>query len=282
MNRYLIFAAAAVLAGGCAIAQEGRFERTLTAGGPLQLDVETDAGGIVVTAGPAGTIQIRGILKAQTGWLNGGGDVEARIRRIEQNPPIVQSGTAVRVGHLGRGELRGISMRLEITAPPQTRLRARADSGGIRVEGIQGPVDVKTDSGGVHARNIGSDVNAETDSGGVRLQNVRGTVFARADSGGVEALEIAGNIDVATDSGGLRLGQTKAGTIRARTDSGGAMVRLARDAGYDVRAVAGSGRVSVADLAVRGTLSRHHAEGKVRGGGPLVDVQAGSGHVTVE
>ena len=285
MHRYLTLAAAALLAGGCAIAQEGRFERTLSVNGPLNLDVETDAGGIVVNAGPAGSIQIRGILKpSQSGWLSGAafGDVGERIRRIESHPPIVQNGGTVRVGHLSRSETRGIQMRIEITAPPQTRLLARADSGGIRVDGIQGPADLKTDSGGVRARNIGADVRAATDSGGIHVEGVRGSVHARADSGGIEAYNVAGAIDAETDSGGLHLGQTKADTIRARTDSGGAEIKLARASGYDVRAVSDSGHVSVSELTVRGTLSRHRAEGRVRGGGPLVDVQVGSGHVSVE
>ncbi len=283
MHRLTTLAAIILLAAGFVFGQEGKFERTLSVSGSLDLDVETDSGGIVVTAGSAGTIQVRGILKAQNGWLSGvTGDIAGRIRRLEQNPPIIQTGNSVRVGHLPNGELRGISMRLEITAPPQTKLRARADSGGIRVEGIQGPVDIQTDSGGVQARNIGSDVRATTDSGGVHVENVRGSVYARADSGGIDALEVAGGIDVQTDSGGLRLTQTKPDTIRAKTDSGGADIKLAHSSGYDIRASSDSGRVSVAELTVRGTISRNHAEGKVRGGGPLVDVRVGSGHVSID
>ena len=272
-----------LLAVTLTFAQEGKFERTLNVSGVVDLDLITDSGGIVVTPGPPGAVHIRGILKGQNGWFNGGaGDLEGRIRRLEQNPPIHQTGNTVQVGQTARNELRGISMRLEITTPPDTKLRARADSGGIRVDGIKGPVDCHTDSGGVEARNIGSEVRAGTDSGGIHIRNVNGPVYARADSGGIEALEVAGSIDVQTDSGGIRLAQTKPDVIRAKADSGGAHVRLASNAGYDVRASADSGRVNVADVVVRGTISKHRTEGKVRGGGPLVDVHVSSGTVTVE
>jgi hypothetical protein len=281
--KYTHLIAAGCFAASLLAAQEGKFERTLNVSGMVDLDAMTDAGGITVTAGPAGSVHIRAILKAHREWMGGGGaDVEARIRRLEQNPPIHQTGNSIQVGHVGKGELRGISMRLEIATPPNTKLRARADSGGIRVDGIQGPVDIQTDSGGLEARNILSDVRAQTDSGGIHIRNVQGAAYARADSGGIEALDVAGNIDVQTDSGGIRLGQTKPGTIHAKADSGGAQVKLVSGAGYDVRASSDSGRVNVADITVRGNISRNHMEGKVRGGGPLVDVHVGSGTVTIE
>lgn len=275
---------ASILATGLVFAQEGRFERTLNTSGVVDLELLTDSGGIEVTSAPGNSVRVRGILKAHTGsWFTGGAaDVESRIRRIEQNPPIVQTGNTIRVGHLDKGMLRGISMRLEIVTPQTTKLRARADSGGIRVDGIQGPIDCHTDSGGVRVQNVGSEVRVSTDSGGIHVQRVQGPVYARADSGGIEATEIAGSIDVQTDSGGLRLAQTRADSIRARADSGGAHVRLAPSAGYDIKAASDSGRVSVSDVTVHGVIDRKHTEGKVRGGGPLVDVKVGSGTVTVE
>ena len=257
--------AACVLTTGLTFAQEGRFERTLSVSGNVDLDVVTDAGGIVVTPGPAGSIQIRGILKAQRGWMGGSSaDIEARIRRLEQNPPVHQSGNTIQAGHVAKDALRGISMRLEIVSPPNTKVHARADSGGIRVEGMRGPVDCQTDSGGIHIR------------------NVQGPVYARADSGGIEALEVAGSIDAQTDSGGIHLAQTKPDSIRAKADSGGAHVKLVSGAGYDVRASADSGSVNVSDITAHGTISRNHMEGKVRGGGPLVDVHTSSGTVTID
>jgi hypothetical protein len=113
--------------------------------------------------------------------------VESRIRELEAHPPIVQNGNSIRVEVRDRSLLRGISMRLEVETPPDSRLRARADSGGIDVRGIKGPVECHTDSGGIHASEIDSEVRATADSGGIHIRRVNGPVYAHADSGGIEA-----------------------------------------------------------------------------------------------
>lgn len=246
----------------------------------MDLDLATDAGGIYVIPGPAGSVRIRGILKAGGNWFNNG-DVERRIRELEAHPPIEQAGNSIRVAVRDRSLLRGIAMRLEIEAPLESRLRARADSGGIEVRGIKGPIDCKTDSGGIRASEIGGEVRAAADSGGIHIRRVNGPVYAHGDSGGIEALEIAGSVDAGADSGGVRISQSTPAPVKARTDSGGVDITLARTSGYDIRARAGSGRVTAADVTVSGMISRHEVNGRLRGGGPLVDVSADSGNVDI-
>ncbi len=279
MKSLLLVVATGVI--GLAQTPEGKFERTLSVSGPVSLDLATDSGGIWVRPGAAGTVQIRGILKGSR--MGNRSEIERRIRALEQDPPIEQRGNTVRVGHVTEaGLLRGVSMRLEILTPPDSRLLAQADSGGIQVEGIRGPVDAKADSGGIGAADIGSEVRATTDSGGIHIRNVQGPVFARADSGGIEAEGVAGTIDAATDSGGVRLSQTTPAPIRVRADSGGATIRLAPEGGYDISVASDSGRITVPEISVRGTTSRNRVEGRIRGGGPLVDVHVDSGNVRIE
>jgi DUF4097 and DUF4098 domain-containing protein YvlB len=276
-----LFALFAISLGLChAQRAEGSFERILSVTGFVDLDLTTDAGGIHVTSGPPGTVRIRGILKAGDNWFTRG-DVERRIRELEAHPPIEQNGNSVRVAVRSRSLLRDISMRLEVEAPRDSRLRARTDSGGIDVRGIKGPLECHTDSGGIHASEIDGEVRATADSGGVHVRRVNGPVYARADSGGIEALEIAGSVDAGVDSGGVRVSQTTPALIKARTDSGGADITLARAGGYDIRAHAGSGGITAREVTVSGIISRHDVNGKLRGGGPLVDIQADSGHIDI-
>jgi DUF4097 and DUF4098 domain-containing protein YvlB len=235
-----------------------------------------------VLPGPAGSVRVHAILKAQHGWFDFN-DAEAHIRELERNPPVEQTGNRVRVGYVhGRDLLRGVSMRIEIYTPAATQLRARADSGGIHAEGIHGPVDCHTDSGGIEVRDISAEVRASADSGGIRLGRIGGSVTARVDSGGIDAIDIAGGIDAEADSGSIRLAQTKPAPIRAKADSGGITVRLAPGAGYDVNAAAESGSISVPEMTVRSEFSRHHVDGKVRGGGPLVNLRVDSGGIKIE
>jgi DUF4097 and DUF4098 domain-containing protein YvlB len=271
----------AVAASLLAADQDGSFDKSLTVSGMVDLDVKTDSGGITVRQGAAGTVRIHAILKAEHGWFSYG-DVEGRIHELERHPPVEQNHDQVRVGYVkDRDLLKGISMRLEIETPAGTQLRARADSGGIHVEGVQGPVDCKTDSGGIEIEDVSASVHAAADSGGIRVRNVKGPLFARVDSGGIEASGIAGSIDAQTDSGSVRLMQTSPAPIHAKAESGGVTVTLVHGAGYDIRADTESGHISIPDATVRSESSSHHIEGKVGGGGPLVQVQVESGSVTI-
>ena len=266
----------------CAAQAEGSFDRSLTVSGSVDLDVKTDAGGITIVPGSSLSFHVHAILKAQQSWLNWD-DAEAHIRELERNPPVEQTGNRIRIGYVSdRSLLRGVSMRLEIETPPNTQVRAHADSGGIHVDGVHGPLDCHTDSGGIEIRDAGSEVHATADSGGIRINRVNGPVTARVDSGGIEALDVAGSIDAQSDSGSIRLSQTSAGTVRAKADSGGVHLRLAPGAGYDVSISTESGNISVPEMTVRSEFSRHHVEGKVKGGGPLVSIHVDSGGVTVE
>ncbi len=261
---------------------EGSFDKSVTVSGAVELDVKTDSGGITVVRGASGTVRVHAILRGQRSW-SGSGNVEARIRELERNPPVEKSGNQVRIGYVrDRDLLKGVSMRLEIETPADTQVRARADSGGIHVDGIQGPVDVHTDSGGIEVHNITAEVRAAADSGGIRVSNISGAVTVHADSGGIEASEVAGSIDAKADSGSILVSQSKAAPIHVRSDSGGVTVKLAPAAGYDAQLETSSGRIHVPEMTVNGSFSGHRVDGKIRGGGPLVDIHVDSGGITVE
>jgi len=263
---------------------EGAFERTLTVSGPVTLEVSTNSGVIRVLKGEAGSVRIRGVLRPRSSLFAGvfmGGTPTERIRRLETCPPIAQDGNAIGVGDVtDRWLLRGINLLLEITTPADTEVRALTDSGDIRIEGINGPVECETDSGGIHVCWIGSEVRASSDSGSIDVQGVKGAVDLRADSGHIEALEIEGPIDAKTDSGDIRLSQTIVKPICASADSGRIRVRLAPEGGYSVRARTDNGRLELPVL-TRQRLSRRELEGDVRGGGSVVDLETDSGDIEV-
>jgi hypothetical protein len=263
---------------------EGAFERTLAVSGPVTLDVSTNSGVIRVLKGEAGSVRIRGVLRPRSSLFAGvfmGGTPTERIRRLEACPPIAQDGNAIGVGDVtDRWLLRGINLLLEITTPADTEVRALADSGDIRIEGIQGPVECETDSGAIHVAAIGSEVRASSDSGGIYVRGVKGSVDLRADSGAIEALEIEGTIDAKTDSGDIRLSQTIVKPICAQADSGRIRVHLAPEGAYSVRARTDHGRVELPVLTDQ-RFSRHELEGDVRGGGSVVDLETDSGDIEV-
>jgi hypothetical protein len=259
---------------------EVTFERTLTVTGPVSLDVSANSGVIRVLKGEPGSVRIRGVARARFSFFIWG-DLSGRMRRIEADPPIEQNGNAIGVGDVAdRWLLRGINLLLEITTPPDTAVRALADSGDIRIEGIEGPVECETDSGEINIAAIGSDVRASSDSGAIHIQGVKGAVDARADSGRIEALDVAGTIDATTDSGAIQLSQTIVAPMCAKADSGRVRVKLANGGGYTLRARTDNGQIEVPQM-TRQRLSRHELEGDICGGGSVVDIETDSGGIEV-
>lgn len=283
MKALILSVACATVTAGLMLAnEEGSFDRSLTVSGPVDLDVSTDSGGILVNRGGSGSLHVHAIIKAQNDWF-GSTDVRGRIEQLERNPPVEQNGNRIRVGYVhDHSLLRGISIRYEIDTPAQTQLRARADSGGIEVAGLQAPVDCKTDSGGIRIHDIKAEVHANADSGGIHLDNITGGVTAQVDSGGIDARDIAGSINADADSGSIHISQTTPAPIHAKADSGGVRVRLAPHAGYDLSVEASSGPISVPEMTLRSGFSRHHIEGRIGNGGPLVEIRVDSGGATIE
>jgi DUF4097 and DUF4098 domain-containing protein YvlB len=141
--------------------------------------------------------------------------------------------------------LKGVSMRLEIQAPPQTQIVARAESGAIRVDGIDGPVDSQTSSGRIEITNIGEAVRALTRSGSIIIHCAKGSVSAHDSSGSIRIDDIDGAATSQTDSGRIEI-TAIAGEVRASTHSGSIIIRNANAA---VFAHDTSGRIEATRIA---------------------------------
>ncbi len=80
-----------------AAAAEGSFQRALQVTGPVHLDLTTGSGSVEVRTGNSSQVQVTGHIRASE-WF--GTNVEEKIKRLETNPPIQQSGNDIRIGHI--------------------------------------------------------------------------------------------------------------------------------------------------------------------------------------
>jgi hypothetical protein len=293
-------ASVALLIGTCtALASEtGTFDRTLSVSGPVQLDVKSDRGGIIITSGSAPAVGVHAVLKP----LYSRFDLnlaEANIRALERNPPIEQVGSRIRIGYVSDPALlRGVSMRLEIETPRTTEVHAHTTSGGIQLEGVNGPADTETLSGRTEISNVASEIRvvshsgaivirgaggsvfSRNESGGIQIVNVQGAVEAQTTSGRTEISEVSGEVCSMTHSGSIRIDNAKgtvtahntagsidafqlAGAVHAETKSGA--IRIAQTRPAPMRALTDSGSIHV-ELA--------------SGGGYSIDAQSHSGKVS--
>ncbi len=63
-------------------AVEGRFERTLSVSGPVDLEVLTGSGRIEVRAGSSSVVQVIGVIRARDDWRS---SAQEKVRYLEAN-----------------------------------------------------------------------------------------------------------------------------------------------------------------------------------------------------
>lgn len=298
----------------------GEFERTLHVNGAVDLQVETGSGTIEVTTGGSNSNEVRivGHISANDFF---GDNVEERVKRLENNPPIQQSGNDIRIGHIDDPELKhNISVSYELVVPANTKLRASSGSGSETISGISGPLEANSGSGSLDISGIGSEVRAHTGSGSIKINGAKGSIYVRAGSGSIHATDVAGGFDGQTGSGHITLEQSASGSVRAETGSGGlelhnlhgslqaqagsgnikaegeatgewnvhtgsgsVQLRLPQNASFDLNAHTGSGSINLSHpVTVQGTVGRKEVRGKAGGGGVPVEVQTGSGNIEIE
>jgi DUF4097 and DUF4098 domain-containing protein YvlB len=214
-------------------------------------------------------------------------------------------------------EQRAVTVNYQVRVPPDTRVITVSDSGATTVDGVQGPVDVRTQSSAIELMRLGknvavktgsgvvsvdgaSDVRISTQSSAITARNVSGALHVRTESGAVNAWLIGpGNVDVHTGSSAMELqgvkggltASTRSGRIavtgrpdapwQVTTGSSAVDVTLDAAAALTVDASTGSGSVKVEGGDVQGTVTKGRVSGTIGGGGPLVRVSSRSGSIRI-
>jgi DUF4097 and DUF4098 domain-containing protein YvlB len=301
----------------CAFAAEGSFDRALHVSGAVDLQIETGSGSINVRTGDSSEVRVTGHIRTHD-WMDSG---DERVKKLESNPPIQQSGNDIRIGHIDDPDLRrDISISYDVVVPANTQLRSSSGSGSQEVSGISGSLEANTGSGGLKISHIGSSVRAHSGSGEIDIDGAGGSVLVRTGSGSIHATGVAGGFDGETGSGRLTLEQTAPGSVRAQTGSGGldlhnvhgslqaqagsgsihadgeatggwmvhtgsgsVELRLPQNASFDLEAHTGSGSINLSHpVTVEGSIGKKDVHGKVGGGGVPVNVQTGSGSIEIQ
>lgn len=301
---------------------EGAFERTLTVRAPVDLEVVSGSGRIEILAGSAGRLEVRARITAGNGWVFSRGSLtaEERVRRIEANPPIEQTGNHVRIGHIADEDVRqNVSISYTLTVPVDTSVVSRTGSGSQQIEGVRGAIEARSGSGAIRVRDAGGNVRASAGSGSIAADSVGGSFEARAGSGSIHGSGVNGAIAARTGSGRIEVSQTGGGDVeassgsgsidlrgirgglRASTSSGALRVqgeqtsdwRLSASSGsitidlagrqaFDLDAHSNSGRIDTQfPVTVVGTIGRRDLRGSVNGGGPLLHVRSSSGRISI-
>jgi Putative adhesin len=299
-------AVTAILVAVClpaAFAAEKSFDRTLSVNGPVTLHVSTGSGYIHVSPGSDNQVHIVGHVKGSNSWWGGGSSDEA-VAGVASNPPIDQAGNIIRVGDdHGNDFFHHVSIDYEIVTPANTMLVAQSGSGELQLSGINGTVQAQTGSGSIRADKLGSGSKLQTGSGTIDANHLLGSTTLQTGSGEIHAqLASAGDVVAGTGSGSITLANVQ-GSLKAETGSGSLEIsgqptapwkleagsgnislRLG-DAHFNLDAATGSGSIQSdppLTMTTHGTTDKHHVNGTVNGGGPIVKAQTGSGNIHIQ
>jgi DUF4097 and DUF4098 domain-containing protein YvlB len=275
MKLLTIATAALALAALPALASEATFERTLAVSGHVELTVNTGSGNIHLTRGTSNVVHIVGHVRSD--W----GNYEDRVREIANNPPIEQTGNIIRIG--GHHEnLNHVSISYEIQAPEDSFLDAGSGSGNIEDDGVGENAKISTGSGNIHATGLRGNFSVGTGSGDVYAEQTgEGDVKAQTGSGTIELKDIHGGLRAGTGSGDIKVNGSPATDWKLETGSGSVEL-WPGSTGFTLDASTGSGSIHTdGEMTVQGSFDKHHITGKIRGGGPTVRADTGSGDIRI-
>ncbi len=262
------------------LAARADFDRTLTVPAQADLYVSNGSGRVHIFPGSDSQVHIRATVHA--GW-NAGGDIDARIRQINQNPPIRQSGNEVHVGDVPAEDRRlfnNITIDYEIAAPRSVALNLRTGSGDISVDNLGRFLKAETGSGTVRAHGVAGPADLHTGSGDIELQqNAPGEVQAHTGSGSIHVNGLSGPLTARTGSGDIEASGAITGASRLQSGSGSIRAHVGRDARLNVEASTGSGSIRVAGNSP--SEHSHHLSTALNGGGPTLEAHTGSGDIEI-
>ncbi|MEO3408472.1 DUF4097 family beta strand repeat-containing protein [Mucilaginibacter sp. CAU 1740] len=173
-------------------------------------------------------------------------------------------------------------------------VKGRTSGGSIHVSDSKDNIDLQTSGGSIEANNCTGRIRLETSGGSLRLNSLKGDIKATTSGGSINGNKIDGDFVTGTSGGSINLtdlscsldASTSAGSVHVQFLSVGKSVKIDVSAGrvdlqlpskqglnLDVRA----DRVE-ANLgeSFTGNKDKERIEGKLNGGGALVEVHGGN------
>jgi DUF4097 and DUF4098 domain-containing protein YvlB len=237
--------------------------------------VEGFNGGIEISPWDQETVDISGTRYARS--QEAISEVKIEVDHVADSVSIRATRPTMRNGNYGA--------RFVIKVPRRAVLeRIVTSNGSIRTSDGVGPARFHTSNGGIHVFAFTGDLHAETSNGTVELNDVEGPVTAHTSNGAIRGKGFRGALDVSTSNGGIDLAFASAPVpaIRAHTSNSSITVRLPAEVNAHLSASTSNGSIaSDFEMLTRGEVSRHHMEGTLGSGGPLIELQTSNGGVRI-
>ncbi|SRR5579864_8184189 len=298
----LLLAPALLLMVGCDIEDFGSSDRftadfhynqPLKSGG--RITVENFNGSVEIAGSDQENVDVSGVKYA------GSQDLLDRLK-IE----VTKSGDVVTIRTVRPSERHGsMGAKYVIRVPRKVELdRISSSNGSIHINDIEGAARLRTSNGGVYANNLKGSLDVSTSNGTVEVEGVDGSAVLKSSNGRVRAEEVTGQLEADTSNGNITVHLAKAESghpirldtsngsidltvdqpgrndVIASTSNAGITVHLAPSIGAQVKAHTSNGSISSDfDVKVQGEISKHHLEGTIGSGGPMLELSTSNGSI---
>lgn len=160
-------------------------------------------------------------------------------------------------------------------------LKLSTSGGNIEATECTGTMKLTTSGGNLRLHKLNGDVDASTSGGNVEGETIEGSLSAHTSGGNVNLEDLACSLDASTSGGHMDIAiKELRKSVRISNSGGNISLQLPKGAGIDLDL---QGR-KVEDIkldAFSGSVHDDSIRGKLNGGGTSVEVNAGSGHVSL-
>jgi DUF4097 and DUF4098 domain-containing protein YvlB len=285
-----VVSACAVVGTACTITGDSpihivREEKRFTVSGTPQVRLTTFDGSIDVRSWdrPEVLVEIekRGPTKESTEDLEIVTEQKGTVVELEVKRPRREALATV-------GFYRSPSARLIVSLPRRTDLRARTSDGSIRLEGVQGRIELRTGDGSIRVTDVSGELTFETGDGSVTVEDAEGRLAVDTGDGGVSVSGKLAAVRLRTRDGAI-IYRAQPGTAMAddwdiSTGDGSVSLYLPVDLSAEVDAQTGDGAIRN-ELRIAGGNdgNRRTLRGRLgASGGRLIRVRTGDGTIRLK
>lgn len=276
----------AVLTAGCSIRVDTqshilREEKRFTVSGVPDVRLTTFDGGIEIRSWDGADVLVeiekRGPTQEAIADLQVTSQQKGSVIELEVKAPKRETFTGV-------GFHQTATARLVVSLPRRSDVRARTGDGSIRIDRVEGRIELRTGDGSIRATDVAGELTLDTGDGSVTVEDAQGRLNLSTSDGGVN---VSGRLDalkLRTGDGSV-VCRVEAGTTMTEdwditTGDGGVSVYLPADFAGEIDAHTGDGHI-VNDLSI--AMPEHNERRTVRGrigtGGRLLRIRTGDGSI---
>lgn len=224
-------------------------------------------------------IEKRGATRESVETLKVTAEQHGNTIEIEVKAPPRESFTGI-------GFHRSTSAKLIVSLPRRSDVRAKSGDGTIRIERVNGKIELRTGDGGIRATDVAGELTLNTSDGTITVAGAEGRLDLDTGDGGVNVTGKLNSVRLHTGDGSIvyraEPGSTMEDNWEISTGDGGVSLFLPREFDADLDVHTGDGTIRN-ELRVTagstGEVSRRTVRGKLNDGGKLLRVRTGDGSV---